>query len=55
MKTGIGNAYPLSINSPAVFLFKSKGMSAKEFAQLPESIQYIPGSTSLKVACVPID
>ena len=55
VKTGIGNAYPLSINSPAVFLFKSKGMSAKEFTQLPESIQYIPGSTSLKVACVPLD
>ena len=55
VKTGIGNAYPLSINSPAVVIFKCKGMSAREFAQLPESIQYIPGSTSLKVVCVPLD
>ena len=30
-------------------------MSAKEFTQLAGSIQYIPGSTSLKVLCVPID
>ncbi|MGN0191448.1 MAG: DUF4876 domain-containing protein [Candidatus Cryptobacteroides sp.] len=55
VKTGISNAYPLSINSPAVVIFKTEGMTAQEFTQLPGSIQNIPGSTTLKVTCVPLE
>ena len=55
VKTGISNAYPMSTNSPALVIFKTRGIGAQEFTQLAGSIQYIPGSTTLKVTCVPLE
>lgn len=56
IKTGKGNAYPLSINSPAVFIFKAKDMDIQEYLLQPGSTQVIPGSTdNSEVTCVPLD
>ncbi len=55
IKTGKANAYTLSINSPAVVIFKAKDMTVNEFVNVPENITEVPGSGVDRVVKVPAD
>ncbi len=55
VKTGKANAYTLSINSPAVVIFKAKGVDINEFANISENITEVPGSGIDRVVKVPSD
>lgn len=56
IKTGQSNAFPMSISSPAVAIFKSKGMTMHEFVMSGENVIQIPGSTNgSRVTCVPYE
>lgn len=55
-KTGVANAFTFSINSPAVLLYRAKGMTMKEYLQTEGAIRDIPGnSTSARVVAIPED
>ncbi len=53
IKTGKANAYTLSINSPAVVIFRPEGMTANEFVSIPDNITEVPGSGVDRVVKVP--
>ena len=54
MKTGVANAYTFSINSPAVILYRAKGMTMREYVQTEGAIRDIPGnSSSARVVAIP--
>ncbi len=55
IKTGKANAYTLSINSPAVVIFKAAGMTVNEFVNIPENITEVPGSGVDRVVKVPAE
>ncbi len=55
IKTGKANAYTLSINSPAVVIFKAKDISINEFVNNTENITEVPGSGVDRVVKVPAD
>ncbi len=55
IKTGQAKAYTLSINSPAVVIFKAKDMNINEFVNNPGNITEVPGSGVDKVVKVPSD
>lgn len=55
VKTGIANAYTFSINSPAVVLYRAKGMTMREWVQTEGAVIPIPGSSNAQVAAVPAD
>ncbi len=55
VKTGKANAYTLSINSPAVVIFKAKDISINEFVNIPDNITEVPGSGVDRVVKVPAD
>lgn len=53
VKTGQANAYPLSVSSPTLVLFRAEGMSIQEFIAKEGSMVQVPGSNVDKVVCVP--
>lgn len=59
IKTGIANAYAVSISSPVIVIFKAKGMTIQEFvapsggSSRSENVIQIPGSTNDYVVTVP--
>ena len=55
IKTGQANAYPLSINSPAVVIFKAKGRSIQDFVLEKDVVIPTPGSSIDNVVCIPHD
>ena len=56
IKLGKANAYTLSINSPAVVLFKAPdGENIQKFLENPGNIIIKPGSTDEKIVKLPLD
>ncbi|MGN0189494.1 MAG: DUF4876 domain-containing protein [Candidatus Cryptobacteroides sp.] len=55
IKTGQANAYPLSINSPAVVIFKARGRTIQEFVLEGDVVIPVPGSSVDNVVCVPLE
>ncbi len=55
IKTGKANAYTLSINSPAVVIFKAKDVTINEFVNNSDNITEVPGSGVDRVVKVPAD
>jgi len=55
IKTGQGNAYTVSVSSPAFVIFKAKGVSMQDFVKESDNVIQVPGSTSDYVVAVPLD
>lgn len=53
IKTGQANAYPLSVSSPALVIFRAEGMSIQDFILQEDAVVQIPGSSVDQVVCVP--
>lgn len=53
IKTGIANAYPLSIFSPAPVIFRIQGMTAQEYVRQEGNVIQKPGSNSDNVIKIP--
>ncbi len=53
VKTGKANAYTLSINSPALVIFKAEDADINLFANNPENITEVPGSGVDRVVKIP--
>ena len=53
IKTGKANAYTMSIQSPAVVIFRSKGISMHDFVDSTDNITPVPGSNVDNVVKVP--
>jgi len=43
VKVGVGNAWPLSVTSPAIFIYKNKVGSPVSYSENADNIWYIPG------------
>jgi len=54
-KLGIANALALSINSPAIVLYKAKGTTLAEFVAAEGTIINAPNSNGAKVLACPLD
>ncbi|MDE7126324.1 MAG: DUF4876 domain-containing protein [Bacteroidales bacterium] len=55
IKTGIASAYPFSISSPAVVIFRAEGTTIQDFIREADSVIPTPGSSVDDVVCVPLD
>ncbi|MCI1640404.1 MAG: DUF4876 domain-containing protein [Bacteroidales bacterium] len=55
VKTGQANAYTVSSSSPAVIIFKARGISIQDFVKQDGSLIQVPGSTIDYVTAVPVD
>ena len=55
IKTGKANAYTMSLSSPAMVLFRAKGMSIQDFVLVPENVTPVPGSAVDNVVKVPYE
>lgn len=55
IKTGKANAYTFSTTSPAVVIFRAKGMTIAEFVALEGSIRQTPGDSSNPVTAIPAE
>lgn len=55
IKTGQANAYTISISSPTLVIWKSKGMSMHEFVNDTDNITPVPGSSVDNVVKVPFE
>lgn len=56
IKTGQANAYTLSINSPALVIFRApQGMTMQEFVSVSENVIQKPGSAHDRVVLLPKD
>lgn len=53
IKLGKANAYTVSINSPAVVLFRPKGISIGDFVADERNISLVPGSSDDRIVCLP--
>lgn len=53
IKTGKANAYTMSIQSPAVVIFRSKGISMHDFVDSTDNITPVPGNNVDNVVKVP--
>lgn len=53
IKTGQANAYPLSVSSPTLVLFRTEGMSIQAFIAKEGTVIQEPGNSVDKVVCVP--
>lgn len=53
IKTGIATAYTFSVTSPAVIVFRIKGMSAMEFLSSSDNVIQKPGNNNDKIVVVP--
>lgn len=55
VKYGQGNAWPLSVTSPALFIFQTKGTPPTAYANNPDNLWYSPGVQHTPVyACIKI-
>ena len=54
IKTGQANAYTLSINSPAVVLFRPEGTDIYDYVKQPDNVIQVPGSSVDRVVAVPV-
>ena len=55
VKTGTANAYTMSIQSPAVVIFHSQGVSIHDFVDVADNITPVPGSSVDNVVKVPYE
>ena len=55
VKTGKANAYTMSIQSPAVVIFRSQGVSIHDFVDVADNIAPVPGSSVDNVVKVPYE
>ena len=55
VKTGMANAYTMSIQSPAVVIFRSQGVSIHDFVDVADNITPVPGSSVDNVVKVPYE
>lgn len=55
VKTGKANAYTMSVQSPAVVLFRSQGVSIQDFVDVTDNITPVPGSSVDNVVKVPYE
>lgn len=55
IKVGQANAYTVSINSPAMVIFRSADMTMKEFTDNKDNIIQVPGSSADQVVKVPLE
>ncbi|MDE5636515.1 MAG: DUF4876 domain-containing protein [Alistipes sp.] len=55
IKTGIANAYPLSIYSPALVVFRAKGTTIQEFVADPANVIQKPGDKNDFIVKVPTE
>lgn len=55
IKTGIANAYIISVNSPTIVLFRPQDTTIEEFIRLADSITPVPGNKNDTVVKVPFD
>ena len=55
VKTGKANAYTMSIQSPAVVIFHSQGVSIHDFVDVADNITPVPGSSVDNVVKVPYE
>lgn len=53
LKTGVANAYPLSIYSPAVVVFRTEGITVQEFVRQADNVVQKPGSRYDYVVKIP--
>lgn len=54
IKTGKANAYVVSVNSPAVVLFRAEGTDIHNYVAIPENTPQEPGGSD-KVTAIPFD
>ena len=55
IKTGIANAYPLSIYSPAPVIFRARGTTIQEFVRSADNVVQKPGDKNDFVVKIPIE
>lgn len=55
IKTGKANAYTMSIQSPAVVIFRSQGVSIHDFVDVADNITPVPGSSVDNVVKIPYE
>ena len=55
IKTGKANAYTTSLSSPAMVIFRAKGVSIQDFVLVPENVTPVPGSVVDNVVKVPYE
>ena len=55
VKTGKANAYTMSVQSPAVVIFRSQGVSIQDFVDVTDNITPVPGSSVDNVVKVPYE
>ena len=55
IKTGVANAYPLSIFSPAIVIFKAEGTTIQDFVKDPLNVVQKPGSKYDYVVKIPME
>lgn len=55
IKTGQANAYTVSINSPAMVIFRPEDVDIYAFVQQADNLVQVPGSTVDRVVAVPLD
>lgn len=55
VKTGKANAYTMSIQSPAVVIFRSQGVSIHDFVDVADNITPVPGSSVDNVVKIPYE
>lgn len=55
VKTGKANAYTMSIQSPAVVIFRSQGVSIHDFVDVADNITPVPGNSVDNVVKVPYE
>jgi hypothetical protein len=55
IKTGMANAYTLSISSPTLVVWKSRGISMQDFVNVQDNISPVPGSSIDNVVKVPYE
>lgn len=53
IKTGVANAYTVSISSPALVIFKARGESVQDFVSRSDNILATPGSSNDYITAVP--
>lgn len=54
IKTGQSSAFPMSLNSPAIAIFRADGMTIQDFVGNAQNVIPIPGSTN-RAVCIPFD
>lgn len=55
IKTGQANAYTMSVNSPGVVIFKSRGVAIDDYVRTADAIKQTPGDTHNPVVALPFD